>query len=163
MTRTLLALLLFVSGSTVLHGTDLDAERASVVRVIETFFAAMTARDTDRMREIMTPDGMLYGYREGSDGLLVVRPSHEEYLSSLSKGEGELVERFWEPTILLHQRMAVVWAPYDFHRDGEFSHCGIDNFNLLKTGEGWKITGVVFSMETDGCGESPLGPIRSGS
>jgi hypothetical protein len=56
--------------------------------------------------------------------------------------------------------MAAVWTPYDLYVDGEFSHCGIDNFNLLKTDEGWKITGIVFSMEPENCSESPLGPLR---
>jgi hypothetical protein len=33
----------------------------------------------------------------------------------------------------------------------------------LKTDDGWVITGVVFSIKTDDCAESPLGPFDSGS
>ena len=69
------------------------------------------------------------------------------------------VQRFRDPQVLIHDRMAAVWTPYDLYVDGEFSHCGIDNFNFLKTEEGWKITGIVFSMELENCAESPLCPL----
>ncbi len=45
---------------------------------------------------------------------------------------------------MLHGRIAVVWTPYDFHNDGELSHCGIDALSLLMTDEGWKIAGVTY-------------------
>ena len=72
--------------------------------------------------------------------------------------QGELVERFWEPRVMVYGRLATVWTPYDFHVDGAFSHCGINNFSMLQTDDGWKITGVVFSIEVENCEESPLGP-----
>ncbi len=160
---TMFIFYLACSTTTIASAADDETERAAVIGVVETFFEAMTAKDVDRMRRIMTPDGILYGYREGPDGLLVIRPSHNDYLKNLSTSEGELIERFWEPKVMLHDRMAIVWTPYDFYRDGEFSHCGINNFNFLKTEEGWKITGVIFSMERDDCGASPLGPLHSGN
>jgi len=136
-------------------------ERAVVARVQE-FFDAMTARDTEAMRELLTDDGILYGYREGPDGLQVIRPTHRQYIDGLGAGTSRMIERFWEPTVLLHGRMAVVWAPYDLFVDGAFSHCGIDSFSLLKTDSGWTITGIVFSMEAEGCEPSPLGPLTDG-
>lgn len=139
---------------------DETSDEAELIGVVRMFFAAMTAKDVDKMRQMMTSDGILYGYREGPDGLQVIRPTHKEYLNNLAAAEGELVERFWEPEVMLHGRMAIVWTPYDLYRNGEFSHCGINNFNFLRTEDGWKITGVVFSIETNGCVESPLGPFR---
>ncbi len=54
--------------------------------------------------------------------------------------------------------IAVVWAEYDFHLNGKFNHCGVDQVNLLKTGAGWKIMGIAYTSETSGCAPSPLGP-----
>jgi len=64
----------------------------------------------------------------------------------------------WDPNVLIHKEIAVVWAKYDFHREGKFSHCGVDAFNLVKTPEGWKISGIIYTVEKEGCGESPIGP-----
>jgi len=137
-------------------------DEAAVIDVIDTFFAAMTAKDVESMRSIMTPDGKLYGYREEADGLLIIRPSHSDYLHDLSGSKDKRVERYWNPTITIHGRLATVWTPYDFYRDDEFSHCGINNFSLLKTEEGWKIAGALFSMQQENCAVSPLGPYRAG-
>ena len=139
---------------------DETEDRAAVVDMVQAFFDAMTDRDVDAMRSILTSDGIFYGYREGPDGFEIARPTHQSFIEGIAQGDRKLIERFWDPQVLLHGRMAAVWTPYDLYVDGEFSHCGIDNFNLLKTDEGWKITGIVFSMEPENCSESPLGPLR---
>jgi hypothetical protein len=136
---------------------DAGADREAVIQVVVDFFDAMTDRDVARMQSLMTADGMIYGYREGEDGTAVIRLSHQEYLENLANGDGEIVERFWNPDVNLYGRLATVWTPYDFHENGEFSHCGVNNFSMLHTDAGWVITGVVFSIESD-CGASPLGP-----
>jgi len=135
-----------------------DEEREEVLSVIRTFFAGMTAKDVEGMRRIMTENGKLYGYREQADGLTIVELTHSEYLGSLAQRDGTPVERFWTPTVMVQDRLATVWTPYDFYSDGVFSHCGINNFSMLKTNDGWKIAGVVFSMQQDDCPSSPLGP-----
>lgn len=138
---------------------DQTEDRDAVVGMVQEFFDAMTHRDVERMKSMLTYDGILYGYRDSSNGLSILRRAHREYIEGLAEGDSRLVERFWDPQVLLHDRMAAVWTPYDLYVDGEFSHCGIDNFSFLKTDQGWKITGIVFSMESDDCAESPLGPL----
>ena len=125
---------------------DEAEDRATVVKMVQTFFDAMTERDVEGMRAMLTPDGVFYGYRESQDGLQIMSPTHQRYVEGLADGDRKLVERFWDPQVLLHDRMAVVWTPYDLYVDGTFSHCGIDSFSFLKTEEVWKITGIVFSM-----------------
>jgi len=136
-------------------------DRVAVVNMVQTFFDAMTDRDVDVMRTLLTTDGIFYGYRETADGLQITRSAHAAFVAGIGERNNTLIERFWDPQILLHDRMAIVWTPYDFYVDGEFSHCGTDNFNFLKTDQGWKITGIVFSMEPDNCAESPLGPLQN--
>ncbi len=157
MKNFLLALL--ICGSLFANVASADDE-AAVVEIVKVFFEAMTAKDVERSSDLMTVDGVLYGYRETDAGLQIVRPTHASYLQGLAARENELIERFWDPKVLLHGRMAVVWTPYDLYIDGKFSHCGIDSFSLLKTQEGWKITGIVFSMEPENCAPSPLGPLQ---
>ena len=136
-------------------------DEEDVIAVIDRFFAAMKTRDAATMRTLMTEDGILYGYRETADGLRISRPTHQAYLENLASGTGVPVERYWDPTVMIHDRLATVWTLYDFHNDGVFSHCGLNNFSLLKSDDGWVITGVVFSIRTEDCDESPLGPLDS--
>ena len=134
-------------------------DRAAVLAVVQEFFDAMTAADSARTGAMMLRDGMNYGIRLEPEYFLASMPT-ADYMASLPSRESRIVERIWDPTVLLHGPLAVVWAPYDIHGDGEFLHCGVDTFTLLKTDEGWKIASVAFTMEPTGCEPSPLGPLE---
>lgn len=155
--RCALSVLFLVCCGTLL-ADDKSPDEAQVLKVIESFFSAMTARDVDAMRTLMTNDGVISGHRlEGGEAVLFTR-THAEYLAGLSEGQALLVERIWDPEITVRGPVANAWTPYDFYIDGEFSHCGVNNFSFIKTGDGWKIAGVAYSMKTNACPESPLGP-----
>jgi hypothetical protein len=47
--------------------------------------------------------------------------------------------------------MAQVWAPYDFHLDGKFSHCGVDMFTLVQGKDGWRIAAIAYTGRKDAC------------
>ena len=64
----------------------------------------------------------------------------------------------WAPVVQVQGRIASVWTPYDFHIDGRFSHCGIDTITLLRTDAGWRIAGLLYTVQRTGCAPSPLGP-----
>lgn len=66
----------------------------------------------------------------------------------------------WAPQVSIAGRLASLWAPYDFHRDGKRTHCGINQVNLVKTPEGWRIATLIYTVQTTGCPDSPLGPIN---
>ena len=72
-----------------------------------------------------------------------------------------MLERFWDATVIVDGPLAVVRAPYDFHADGKFSHCGTDIFMLAKSGGAWQITSVSYTVVRTGCAPSPLGPPKS--
>ena len=137
--------------------SDDAKDREDVIATVQAFFDSMTDRDVDRMRTLMTPDGIIFGYRQVDGETQITRIPHAEYLSNLGSGEGTPVERFWDPEVMVYGRLATIWTPYDFYLDGQYSHCGLNNFSMLKTDAGWIIAGVVFSIEVD-CGPSPLGP-----
>ena len=68
-------------------------------------------------------------------------------------------ERIWNAEVRVNGLIATVTAPYDFWIDGKFSHCGVDSFDFIKTGDGWKIAGGVYTVEQK-CAPSPLGPLQ---
>jgi len=71
----------------------------------------------------------------------------------------QLSERYWDEQLLISDHLAVFWAPYDFHIDGEFSHCGIDVLNLIKVDGVWKISHAMWTIQRPNCEPSPLGPL----
>jgi hypothetical protein len=142
-------------------GTDAQtrADRDAVLTTVQTFFDTMTARDVEGARRIMVPDGRFYAMEMRKPATALQSFTNEEYFGRLQRSQQTNRERIWNPEVRVHGLIATVWAPYDFWTDGKFSHCGIDAFDLIKTAEGWKISGGAFTMEST-CEPSPLGPLK---
>lgn len=125
---------------------------------VETFFEAMAANDWELASSVMIDDAVLYGYRIEAGQVTLSRTTVAEYLKSMSGREDRLLERIWDIEVLEQDGLASVWAPYDFYLNGKFHHCGTNSFNLIREDSGWRIAGVVYSMLTETCKPSPLGP-----
>jgi len=135
-----------------------SSDRADVIAAVQGFFDAMNRRDQELARRFLLPDARLYAVTE-RDGKPAVRPSTgQEFIASLAAAQTVLLERMWEPQIRIQGGIATLWTRYDFHRDGTFSHCGVDAFDLVKMPDGWKIGGLMYTVERTGCPQSPLGP-----
>ena len=136
-----------------------QSARDSVVATVNQFFRAMTAHDSAALAILQMPDGVHFAARVQGDSVAISRGTTEAFAGRIGAMKDALVERMWEPTVLVHGPLAVVWAPYDFHRNGTFTHCGIDAFTLLRSPTGWKVATVSYTAEPTGCKPSPLGPL----
>ena len=137
-----------------------QSPRDSVVAAVNEFFRAMTARDTAALKRVQFPDGVQYAARVRGDSVSIGRGTFENFAQQLATMRDTYVERMWEPTVLVHGPLAVVWAPYDIHRNRDFMHCGVDAFTLLRSPTGWKIATVSYTAEPTRCAPSPLGQLR---
>jgi hypothetical protein len=95
----------------------------------------------------------------GADGK-VSTSTAETFVTRVSAAKQAYLERMWEPKVLVRGGIAVLWAPYDFHLDGKFSHCGIDTASFVKVAGAWKIASLSYTRETANCPVSPLGPVH---
>jgi hypothetical protein len=133
-------------------------ERDAVVAVVQRFFDSMASRDVALATSVLVSDGRLFSVRQEKGESVVRSTTIKEYLDRMPAGKERLLERMWNPEVKVHGGIATLWAPYDFYRDGKFSHCGIDAFDLVKTSSGWQIAGAVYTIERTNCPPSPLGP-----
>jgi hypothetical protein len=136
-----------------------QAPADAVLATVDELFAAMAAGDAGRAAAVLLPEGQWVSVRPGDDGsdVVVVTP-HRDVLVRLAEGRERWLERYWDPEVMIHGPVAVVWTAYDFYRDGEFSHCGMEAFTLVRAADGWRIAGATYTVEVDGCPPSPLGP-----
>jgi hypothetical protein len=134
------------------------ADREAVVATVQKFFDTMASKDVVEARRVLMPDGRFVAVRD--DRPEPRSTTNQAYLDSLAKRTQAYRERMWDPDVRIHGAIAVVWTRYDFWVDGKFSHCGVDAFDLVKTAEGWRIAGGVYTVERTGCPPSPLGPLK---
>jgi hypothetical protein len=147
--------LLFLLPLCALFSGDAPSNAQTPGETVQRLFDAMSVHDANAARQLFTADAMLFSVRP--DGTPVAIP-YEKWVAQLGASKDVWLERTWNPTLLEHGPIAVLWAEYDFHLNGKFTHCGIDSFNLLKTTEGWKIAAISDTREVSGCAASPLGP-----
>lgn len=135
-----------------------DADRREVLALTQAFFDALAARDGAALRKLCLPEFRIQSIRPAPGGTSVRSRSLEEVLEALASSREPQLERMWNPTVQVQGRIAVVWTPYDFHRNGTFSHSGTDTFTFLKTDSGWRIAALAYTVEPDRPSAHPSGP-----
>ena len=135
-------------------------DRAAILETVQKFFDSIEFRDRQLLESILVPNSLNISAREldGGEAQFNVM-SYDEVVSALTRPGRNAKERSWDETVLIQGNIAVVWTPYDFHVDGVFSHCGIDSFQLIKQDGQWLISNSSWTLETENCPASPLGPI----
>ena len=135
-------------------------DRALILETVQKFFDSIEFRDRQLLESILVPNSLNISARELDDGEAQLNVmSYDEVVTALTRPGRNAKERSWDETVLIQGNIAVVWTPYDFHVDGVFSHCGIDSFQLIKQDGQWLISNSSWTLETENCPASPLGPI----
>lgn len=135
-------------------------DRAAILETVQKFFDSIEFRDRQLLESILVPNSLNISARELDDGEVQFNVmSYDEVVTALTRPGRNAKERSWDETVLIQGNIAVVWTPYDFHVDGVFSHCGIDSFQLIKQDGQWLISNSSWTLETENCPASPLGPI----
>jgi hypothetical protein len=140
--------------------TRQEDDKAAVLASVQNFLDTMASKDVEGARRVLMPDGRMFSVRHQNGQTVARAAAVEDYLKNLGGRKQDNRERMWSPEVRVHGPIASVWTPYDFWVDGKFSHCGVDAFDLVKTSDGWKISGGVYTVERSGCPPSPLGPLK---
>lgn len=133
------------------------AQEAAVLAVVDSALARISAEDMVGFTDLMVPEAVIgvVGERDGRP-FSGMRSRAEE---RAGRPGGDVVERGFEPEVMLSDLIAMVWLPYDLYVDGAWSHCGVDVFTLFRTPDGWRIATVLYSIEQPpACREHPEGP-----
>jgi hypothetical protein len=122
---------------------------------MDRYMTAISANDLQAMAAMQTPEGMTYRARAVADGPWEVKArSNASWVDPSGNSEPHTYrERYWSPTVLLRGAIAVVWAPYEFWRDGKTSHCGVDVFDFVKIDGTWRVSNAMWTVEPNACSE----------
>ena len=119
-----------------------------VIDTVQKLFNAMEAKDATAIKTIVMPGTQFVSIRDGGKPAL---SAVEKFADNIAASKELLVEKMWDAKVLIQGPVATLWAPYDFHRSGKFSHCGIDTATLMQVAGEWKIVGLAYTMQTTGC------------
>jgi hypothetical protein len=140
--------LLFTTQTTLIAQTSNSVPSASsekeVKQVIQNMFHAMLQADTTLLRTCFSDKVIFQTIVNKPDGAMVNTMSINDFIQSIGKQlPNALDERIEFGAIQVDPLMATVWTPYTFYLKGQYSHKGINSFQLVKFKEGWKIQYLI--------------------
>jgi len=133
------------------------SDEASVLATVDAALAAISDEDMVAFTDLMIDEAVISAVVE-RDGVVrySARTRAGERTRTLSQN---IVERGFDVEVRISGGLATAWVPYDLYIDGEWSHCGIDAFTLLRTPAGWRIASLAYSVEQPpACARHPNGP-----
>jgi hypothetical protein len=144
---TFLTALLFISGAKAQSGAD------SVKQTINTLFEAMKNSDPDQLQSVFADSAILQSVSVNKEGKTVVENQLVSVFAATVKKlpKGDADERIVFDIVKIDGPLAMVWAPYKFYYKGNFSHCGVDSFQLIRVNGVWKILYLIDTRTKKGC------------
>ena len=125
-----------------------------VKNLIIELFDGYRAGDSLRVKNTFTTNAMLQtAYYNKSGESQLSKPSPVSKFTAYIGGgfEKEHDEQLWDIEVKIDNNLASVWTKYAFYLDGQFSHCGAENFLLIKQSFKWRIFHLVDTRQQNDC------------
>ena len=145
--------LFFLTTLLFLNAAKAQSAEDSVKAVVNKLFAAMKNSDAASLKAVFADSAILQSISRNKEGKTVIQnDTVDEFAGIVSKmPKGDADERIVFDVIKIDGPLAMVWAPYKFYYKGNFSHCGVDAFQLVKFNGEWKIQYLIDTRRKTGC------------
>ncbi|MEM5566861.1 nuclear transport factor 2 family protein [Psychroserpens sp. AS72] len=122
------------------------SETDNVKATIEHFFEAFHKQDSTLILKTVHPEIKMQSIGKDKEGNSVLSTSEfKKFLNSIVSipKEKTFKEEILSYKIQVDGDMAHAWTPYKFYFDRNFSHCGVNSFQLFKDDGQWKIIYII--------------------
>ena len=118
-----------------------NTSEKEIIKPIENLFNAMKSADSLGVKNAFSGSAIMQTFGKNQE---IRTDKVEDFAKQVGASQaGDLDERFTISKILVDGNMASVWVPYQFYYKGNFSHCGVNSFQLEKINNEWKIQYII--------------------
>ena len=118
-----------------------NTSEKEIIKPIENLFNAMKSADSLGVKNAFSGSAIMQTFGKNQE---IRTDKVEDFAKQVGASQaGDLDERFIISKILVDGNMASVWVPYQFYYKGNFSHCGVNSFQLAKINNEWKIQYII--------------------
>ena len=138
-------------------GLNLNAQNSDIEDVkatVKAFFEAFHKQDTTALKSMAKGDIKLQSISVNAEGKSVLKENdYSQFIKSIASipKDNTFEEKLLDFSIQDDGNMANAWTPYEFWYNGNFSHCGVNSFQLIKEDKDWKILYLVDTRRRKGC------------
>ena len=133
--------------------TKAQSAEDSVKAVVNQLFSAMKGANAAMLKDAFADSAVLQTIRRKQDGTFFVQDEKvNDFVEQIRKAKKDsLDERITFETIKIDGPLAIAWTPYKFYYAGNFSHCGVNSFQLVRINGRWKIQFLIDTRRRQGC------------
>ncbi len=134
-----------------------DAETMKVQKVIEDLFDAMRISKGSNVSHLFESGATLSSVSTSQLGQTKLQNSNiQGFIDAIRKPRSDQWdEKIWSYDIKVDGPLAEVWTPYSFYVNGNLSHCGVNNFELVNQSGVWKINRIIDTRRKIDCTTDP--------
>ena len=142
MKNTFLFVLLTIASPLLLQAQNTEAE---IKQVINNLFEGMRNADSAAVAGVFSSDCTMQTIATDKAGKVLVKTEQvSTFVSYIAKQKpGVIDEQIVFETIKIDGPLAIVWTPYRFIYNGNFSHSGVNMFCLVNLDGQWKIQYLI--------------------
>ena len=121
---------------------------------IDVFFKGLQSGDTLVLKQTLRADALLQTAYFNKEGESVLKTEKlEDFLKAVANKnpEDKWEEKLLDYHINIDGNMAHVWTPYEFYFNSNFSHCGVNSFQLFYNGKKWQIIYLIDTRKREAC------------
>ena len=125
----------------------------SVKAAVNKLFEGMKNSDAELISSSFGDSAVLQTIGNSKDGKLIIRNEKVSGFAEVvgKSPKGALDERIVFGSIKIDADLASVWTPYKFYYNGQFSHCGVNSFQLVRMNGTWKIQYLIDTRRKQAC------------
>ncbi len=129
-------------------------DKKAAFGVVEKLFAEMGAGNPAGILALGTAENQLVAIRKQRDGKTRIDVIGGEAFSKMfTSKDAKLREEMYAPQVEVNGDYAMVYGRYVFFVGDKLSHCGVNQFNLVRVDGIWKIANGASTIDPGDCNE----------
>lgn len=131
------------------------SDKELVLKQIETLFDGMRAGDSSAVASVFLSDATMQSISKDIEGNIRLSTGS---IAAFKNALGTPHDKKWDERVAnikidVDGELATAWVPYSFYLGEDFSHCGVNSFQFIKTKNGWKALSIVDTRRKNNCAE----------
>ncbi|WP_405206029.1 nuclear transport factor 2 family protein [Aquimarina sp. LLG6339-5] len=154
MCRFLIICSLLISCNVVFSQKEINTNHKNAKQAVLDFFEGFHKGDTSMIRKTIAPSVVMQTIAKTKEGKTkAINTDMNKFLAVIHNRpkDQKWLEKLLDFKIDADAHIAQIWTPYEFYVNDQFSHCGVNIFQLFNDGNTWKIIAIADTRKKEGC------------
>ncbi|SEM26183.1 hypothetical protein SAMN04487910_4568 [Aquimarina amphilecti] len=154
MCRFLIICSLLISCNIIFSQKEMNINQKNAKQAVLDFFDGFHKGDTSKIRKTIDDNIVMQTIAKTKEGeVKTMKTNMNNFLEVIHNRpeDQKWLEKLLDFKIEADEHIAQIWTPYEFYVNDQFSHCGVNVFQLFNDGTTWRIIAIADTRKRKGC------------